>query len=173
MTKLKLFQDTVCEVMNLAGGKCLVRDSKGEELEVYEYELSPIPLSKELLEYLGFRFDKEDYTIKGWECYKLTKINRVYFTPAIFIESKELTPPIGYVVTEDGEQRFSISLQHRKNFVDNRIGTCWVDDLGEFLYLCERLGCRVEVDIVGLEVFLQAHEEDLILNRWSTPKILP
>ena len=97
--------------------------------------------------------------IKGWECYKLTKINRVYFTPAIFIESKELTPPIGYVATEDGEQRFSISLQHRKNFVDNRIGTCWVDDLGEFLYLCERLGCYVEVDIVGLEVFLQAHEE--------------
>ena len=122
---------------------------------------------------LGFRFDKVDYMIKGWECYKLTKINRVYFTPAIFIESKELTPPIGYVATEDGEQRFSISLQHRKNFVDNRIGTCWVDDLGEFLYLCERLGCYVEVDIVGLEVFLQAHEEDLILNRWSTPKILP
>lgn len=42
MEQLKLFQDTVCEVMNLAGGKCLVRDSKGEELEVYEYELSPI-----------------------------------------------------------------------------------------------------------------------------------
>lgn len=133
MTKLKLFQDTVCEVMNLAGGKCLVRDSKGEELEVYEYELSPIPLSKELLEQLGFRFDKVDYMIKGWECYKLTKINRVYFTPAIFIESKELTPPIGYVATEDGEQRFSFSLQHRKNFVDNRIGTCWVEDLNEFL----------------------------------------
>lgn len=82
---------------------------------------------------LGFRFDKVDYMIKGWECYKLTKINRVYFTPAIFIESKELTPPIGYVATEDGEQRFSFSLQHRKNFVDNRIGTCWVEDLNEFL----------------------------------------
>lgn len=156
MTKLKLFQDTVCEVMNLAGGKCLVRDSKGEELEVYEYELSPIPLSKELLEYLGFRFDKVDYTIKGWECYKLTKINRVYFTPAIFIESKELTPPIGYVATEDGEQRFSISLQHRKNFVDNRTGTCWVDDLGEFLYLCERLGCYVKADIEKLDAFMLA-----------------
>ena len=173
MEQLKLFQDTVCEVMTLANGKCLVRDCMREVNEVYQYELQDIPLSKELLEYLGFRFDKVDYTIKGWECYKLTKINRVYFTPAIFIESKELTPPIGYVATEDGEQRFSISLQHRKNFVDNRIGTCWVDDLGEFLYLCERLGCYVEVDIVGLEVFLQAHEEDLILNRWSTPKILP
>ena len=59
MEKLVLFNDNVCEIMNLAGGKCLVRDGKGEELEVYEYELSPIPLSKELLEYLGFRFDKE------------------------------------------------------------------------------------------------------------------
>ncbi len=101
MEQIKLFQDTVCEVMNLVGGKCLVRESKGEELEVYEFELSPIPLSKELLEILGFRFDKVDYTIKGWECYKLTKINRVYFTLGIFIESKELTPPIGYVATED------------------------------------------------------------------------
>ena len=28
--------------MNLAGGKRLVRDSKGEEFEVYEHELSDI-----------------------------------------------------------------------------------------------------------------------------------
>lgn len=59
MEQLKLFQDTVCEVMNLVGGKCLVRDCKEEVNEVYQYELQDIPLSKELLEYLGFRFDKE------------------------------------------------------------------------------------------------------------------
>ena len=34
-----------------------------------QYELQDIPLSKELLEYLGFRFDKVDYTIKWWKCY--------------------------------------------------------------------------------------------------------
>ena len=170
MRTFVLFNDTVCEVMNLAGEKCLVRDSEGKFFEVYPFELSDIPLSKELLEYLGFRFDKVEYKIKRWECYKLTKINRVYLTPTCFLEEKELAPPIGYVVMTDGEERFSIFTQ---TFIDNRIGNCWVDDLGEFLYLCERLGCRVEVDIVGLEMFLQAHEEDLILNRWSTPKILP
>lgn len=66
MEQLKLFQDTVCEVMTLANGKCLVRDCMREVNEVYQYELQDIPLSKELLEYLGFRFDKVDYTIKGW-----------------------------------------------------------------------------------------------------------
>ena len=119
MEKLKLFNDTVCEVTNLANGKCLVRGSKGEEFEVYEYELQDIPLSKELLEHLGFRFDKMDYKIKGWECYTLTKINRVCLTPTLFLEERELTPPIGYVVTGDGERRFSISLQHRRNFLMN------------------------------------------------------
>ena len=99
MTKLKLFQDTVCEVMNLAGGKCLVRDSKGEELEVYEYELSPIPLSKELLEYLGFRFDAVDYRIKKWKCYRLTKVRRVYLSPSFFVEKELFTLPI--VFNED------------------------------------------------------------------------
>jgi NifB/MoaA-like Fe-S oxidoreductase len=58
--------DTVCEVMTLANGKCLVRDCMGEVNEVYQYELQDIPLSKELLEQLGFRFDKVDYKIKGW-----------------------------------------------------------------------------------------------------------
>ena len=66
MEKLKLFQDTVCEVMTLANGKCLVRDCMGEVNEVYQYELQNIPLSKELLEHLGFRFDKVEYKIKGW-----------------------------------------------------------------------------------------------------------
>ena len=66
MEQLKLFQDTVCEVMTLANGKCLVRDCMGEVNELYLYELSPIPLSKELLEHLGFRFDKVDYKIKWW-----------------------------------------------------------------------------------------------------------
>ena len=70
--------------------------------EVYPFELSDIPLSKELLEHLGFRFDKVDYKIK-WECYELTKTNRVYLTPTLFLEEKGLTPPIGYVVTEDGD----------------------------------------------------------------------
>lgn len=121
MEQLKLFQDTVCEVMTLANGKCLVRDCMEGVNEVYQYELQDIPLSKELLEQLGFRFDKVDYTIKGWECYKLVKINRVYFTPAIFIEAKELTPPIGYAVTEDGEERFSI---FTRDYIDNRIGIC-------------------------------------------------
>ena len=59
MEKLVLFNDTVCEVMTLANGKCLVRDCMGEVNEVYQYELQDIPLSKELLEHLGFRFDKE------------------------------------------------------------------------------------------------------------------
>ena len=52
--------------MTLANGKCLVRDCMGEVNEVYQYELQDIPLSKELLEYLGFRVDKVEYKIKGW-----------------------------------------------------------------------------------------------------------
>ena len=59
MEKLVLFNDNVCEVMTLANGKCLVRDCMREVNEVYQYELQDIPLSKELLEHLGFRFDKE------------------------------------------------------------------------------------------------------------------
>ena len=66
MEQLKLFQDTVCEVMTLANGKSLVRDCMREVNEVYQYEFQDIPLSKELLEYLGFRFDKVEYKIKGW-----------------------------------------------------------------------------------------------------------
>jgi len=34
-----------------------------------QYELQDIPLSKELLEHLGFRFDEADYKIKWWKCY--------------------------------------------------------------------------------------------------------
>ena len=158
MEQIKLFNNTVCKVQNLDNGKYLVRDYMGEEFEVYLYDLRDIPLSKELLEHLGFRFDREDDKAKRWKCYKLTKINRVYFTPTIFIEEKNLTPPMGYIVTEDGEQRFSISLQHRKNFVDNRIGTCWVNDLCEFLYLCERLECHVKVNLEKLNVFLQGRK---------------
>ena len=54
MEKLVLFNDNVCEVMNLVGAKCIVRDCEGKEFEVYEHELSDIPLSRELLEHLGF-----------------------------------------------------------------------------------------------------------------------
>jgi hypothetical protein len=38
----------------------------GEVNEVYKYELQDIPLSKELLEYLGLRFKEADYKIKWW-----------------------------------------------------------------------------------------------------------
>ena len=151
MKQFNLFNDTVCEVMNLAGGKRLVRDSKGEEFEVYEYELSDIPLSRELLEHLGFRFDKVDYKINGWECYMVAKINRVYLTPTFFIEEKKPTPQIGYVVMADGEELFSV---YTRIYIDGRIGTRWVYNLNEFLYLCERLGFHIDVDIVGLDVFM-------------------
>ena len=108
MTQLKVFNDTVCEIMNLANGKCLVRDCMGEVNEVYQYELQDIPLSKELLEYLGFRFKEADYKIKGWECYRLTKVEKVYLSPSFFVEEEMYTPLIGYAITADGEERFSI-----------------------------------------------------------------
>ena len=117
MEKLKLFQDTVCEVMTLANGKCLVRDCVGEVNEVYQYELQNIPLSKELLEHLGFRFDEESYKIKGWECYRLTKVKKVYLSPSFFVEEEMYTPLIGYAITADGEERFSI---FTRNLLENR-----------------------------------------------------
>lgn len=135
----------------LDGGKCLVRDSKGEELEVYEYELSPIPLSKELLEYLGFRFDKVDYKIKGCKCYKLTKVIKKYFTLKDFIEAEEPTTQIGCIVMSDGEVRFSV---FTRTSVDGEIGSHWVDNLNKFLYLCECVGYRVKVDIEKLNAFM-------------------
>ena len=151
MEKLKLFQDTVCEVMNLANGKCLVRDCMGEVNEVYQYELQDIPLSKELLEHLGFRFKEADYKINGWECYMAAKINRVYLTPTFFIEEKKPTPQIGYVVMADSEERFSVST---RTYIDGRIGTRWVYNLNDFLYLCDRLGCHVDVDMRRLNAFV-------------------
>ena len=99
MKQFYLFNDTMCEVMNLANGKCLVRDCVGEVNEVYQYELQDIPLSKELLEYLGFRFKEADYKIKGWECYRLTKVEKVYLTPSFFVEKELFTLPI--VFNED------------------------------------------------------------------------
>ena len=155
MKQFNLFNDTVCEVMNLAGGKRLVRDSKGEEFEVYEYELSDIPLSQELLEHLGFRFDKVDYKINGWECYRLTKVEKVYLSPSFFVEEEMYTPLIGYAITADGEEKFSI---FTRKSIDNRIGTCRVKNLNEFLYLCERLGCRVEVNIEKLNAFMRQQD---------------
>ena len=155
MEKLVLFNDNVCEVMTLANGKCLVRDCMGEVNEVYQYELQDIPLSKELLEHLGFRFDKVDYKIKGWECYRLTKVEKVYISPSFFVEEEMYTPLIGYAITADGEERFSI---FTRKYIDNRIGTCRVKNLNEFLYLCERLGCCVEVNIAKLNAFLLAQE---------------
>ena len=116
--------------------------------EVYQYELQDIPLSKELLEQLGFRFDKVDYKIKGWECYRLTKVEKVYLSPSFFVEEEMYTPLIGYAITADGEERFSI---FTRKYIDNRIGTCRVKNLNEFLYLCERLGCYVKADIEKLE----------------------
>ena len=155
MEQLKLFQDTVCEVMTLANGKCLVRDCMGEVNEVYQYELQDIPLSKELLEHLGFRFKEADYKIKGCKCYKLTKVSKMYFTLTDFIEVEEPTPQIGCIVMSDGEVRFSV---FTRTFVDGEIGSHWVDNLNKFLYLCERLGCRVEVDVEKLNVFLQSQK---------------
>lgn len=155
MKKIVLFQGAVCEVMNLAGGKCLVRDSKGDEFEVYSHDLQDIPLSKELLEYLGFRFDEERYKIKGCKCYKLAKISKKYLTSTDFIEVEEPTPQISYAVLADGEERFSIFTQ---TFIDNRIGTHWVNSLDEFLRLCEHLDCHIDVDIMGLDVFMRAQK---------------
>ena len=155
MEKLKLFNGTVCEVMNLANGKCLVRDYVGEVNEVYQYELQDIPLSRELLEHLGFRFDAVDYRIKGWECYRLTKIRRVYLSPSFFVEEEMYTPLIGYTITADGEKRFSI---FTRKYIDNRIGTCGVKNLNEFLYLCECLGFRVKVDVEKLNAFMRQQD---------------
>ena len=155
MEQIKLFNNTVCKVQNLDNGKCLVRDYLDEEFEVYESELSPIPLSKELLEHLGFRFDEESYKIKGCKCYKLTKVSKMYFTLTDFIEVEEPTPQIGCIVMADGEVRFSI---FTRTYIDGRIGTRWVYNLNDFLYLCERLGFHIDVDIVGLDCFMQAQK---------------
>lgn len=139
MEQLKLFQDTVCEVMNLVNGKCLVRDCMGEVNEVYQYELQDIPLSKELVEFLGFHFDEENYKIKGCKCYKLTKVSKMYFTLTDFIEVEEPTPQIGCIVMSDGEVRFSV---FTRTSVDGEIGSHWVDNLNKFLYFCVRLISR-------------------------------
>ena len=155
MKQFNLFNDTVCEVMTLANGKCLVRDCMGEVNEVYQYELQDIPLSKELLEFLGFHFDEESYKIKGCKCYKLTKVSKMYFTLTDFIEVEEPTPQIGCIVMADGEVRFSI---FTRTYIDGRIGTRWVYNLNDFLYLCERLGFHIDVDIVGLDCFMQAQK---------------
>ena len=155
MEQIKLFNNTVCKVQNLDNGKYLVSDYMGEEFEVYEYELSDIPLSRELLEHLGFRFDKVDYKINGWECYRLTKVEKVYLSPSFFVEEEMYTPLIGYAITADGEEKFSI---FTRKSIDNRIGTCRVKNLNEFLYLCERLGCRVEVNFEKLNAFMLVQE---------------
>ena len=155
MTQLKVFNDTVCEVMTLANGKCLVRDCVGEVNEVYQYELQDIPLSRELLEHLGFRFDKVDYKIKGCKCYKLTKVSKMYFTLTDFIEVEEPTPQIGCIVMSDGEVRFSV---FTRTSVDGEIGSHWVDNLNKFLYLCECVGYRVKVDIAKVNAFLLVQE---------------
>ena len=154
MKQIKLFNDTVCEVTNLANGKCLVRDSKGKEFEVYEYELSPIPLSKELLEYLGFRFDEENYKINGCRCYKLTKIGRKYFTSTDFIEVEEPVPQIGCIVMADSEERFSI---FTRTYIGDRIGTHWVDNLNEFLYICEGINFPIAVNVERLNTFMRQY----------------
>ena len=155
MEKLKLFQDTVCELMNLANGKCLVRDCMGEVNEVYQYELQDIPLSKELLEFLGFHFDEESYKIKGCKCYKLTKVSKMYFTLTDFIEIEEPTPQIGCIVMSDGEVRFSV---FTRTSVDGEIGSHWVDNLNKFLYLWECMGYRVKVESEKLNAFMLAQK---------------
>lgn len=66
---------------------------------------------------------------------------------------KESIPQIGCIVTADGKERFSI---FTRDYIDNRIGTCWVDNLNEFLFLCERLGYHV--DMWRLNVFMQRQE---------------
>lgn len=81
----------------------------------------------------------------------VAKINRVYLTPTFFIEEKKPTPQIGYVVMADSEERFSVST---RTYIDGRIGTRWVYNLNDFLYLCEHLGFHIDVDIVGLDVFV-------------------
>ena len=155
MKQFNLFNDTVCEVMTLANGKCLVRDCMGEVNEVYQYELQDIPLSKELLEYLAFRFKEADYKIKGCKCYKLTKVSKMYFTLSDFIEVEEPTPQIGCIVMSDGEVRFSV---FTRTSVDGEIGSHWVDNLNKFLYLCECVGYRVKVDIEKLNAFMLAQK---------------
>ena len=86
---------------------------------------------------------------------RLTKVRRVYLSPSFFVEEEMYTPLIGYAITADGEERFSIFT--RKN-IDNRIGTCRIKNLNEFLYLCERLGYRVKVDIEKLNAFMLVQE---------------
>lgn len=156
MKQIKLFNDTVCEVTNLANGKCLVKGSKGEEFEVYEYELSPIPLSKELLEHLGFRFDEESYKIKGCKCYKLTKICKKYFTSTFFIEVEEPTPQIGCIVMADGEVRFSV---FTRTYVGDGVGTHWVDELNEFLHICEGINSPIAVNVERLNTFMRQQHD--------------
>lgn len=161
MKQIKLFNDAICEVMNLAGGKRLVRDSKGEEFEVYEHELSDIPLSRELLEHLSFRFDEENYKIKGCRCYKLMKIGKMYFTLTDFIEVEEPTPQIGCIVMSDGEVRFSI---FTRTHVGDGIGTHWVDGLNEFLYICEDINFPIAVNVERLNIFMRQHHD--VSDQW-------
>ena len=79
----------------------------------------------------------------------------MWLSPDFYVEEKLPTPTIGYAVTADGEERFSI---FTRKYIDNRIGTCWVNDLNEFLYLCECLGCHVDVDMRKLNVFMLRHK---------------
>ena len=124
----------------------------GEVNEVYQYELQDIPLSRELLEHLSFRFKEAYYKIK---CYKLTKVSKMYFTLTDFIEVEEPAPQIGCIVMSDGEVRFSV---FTRTYVDGEIGSHWVDNLNKFLYLCERVGYRVKVDIEKLNAFMLAQK---------------
>ena len=79
----------------------------------------------------------------------------MYFTLTDFIEVEEPTPQIGCIVMADGEVRFSI---FTRTYIDGRIGTRWVYNLNDFLYLCERLGFHIDVDIVGLDCFMQTQK---------------
>lgn len=75
----------------------------------------------------------------------------MYFTLTDFIEVEEPTPQIGCIVMSDGEVRFSV---FTRTSVDGEIGSHWVDNLNEFLNLCDRLGCHVDVDMRRLNAFV-------------------
>ena len=86
---------------------------------------------------------------------RLTKVRRAYLSPSFFVEEEMFTPPIGYTITADGEERFWL---YTHTFIDDRVGTCWVDDWNEFLYLYESLGCRIKVYVEKLKVFMLAQK---------------
>ena len=79
----------------------------------------------------------------------------MWLSPDFYVEEKLPTPTIGYTINTDGEKQFRV---YPHTFIDDKRGTCRVKDLNEFLNLCDRLGCHVDVDMQRMTVFMLIHK---------------